>query len=447
MKKLERRAIICLVLAALLLLGTVFYCGRFLISGSSWVSFPANKHLYDQGVLTAGRVYDIDGYPLADSADGQRTFADSSTMRRATAHVVGDPEGRIGTGALSAFAGKLTGYNFVTGTHTLNKNGRDLYLTVDAGLNVIAYEALAGRNGTIGVYNYKTGEVLCLVSTPTIDPANPEEVEGAYINRMLSASFVPGSTFKLVTTAAAIDTLNMGNWSFQCTGSYKIGSDRITCTPAHGDVDFQKALAVSCNCGYANITLTLGGDTMEKYVSKLGLNKSISVNGINTAKGSFTFKGIDDVHLGWAGVGQYEDLVNPCAMMTMMGAIANGGVPVNPQLISKVKTAGNIPMSFYFKKKGGRMLSESTANELAAMMHNNVVTNYGEGNYPGLDLCAKSGTAEVGGDQSPHAWFTGFIRNEEHPYAFVVMIENSGSGSAVAGPVANRVLQAAVERR
>ena len=79
-------------------------------------------------------------------------------------------------------------------------------------------------------------------------------------------------------------------------------------------------------------------------------------------------------------------------------------------------------------------------------MHNNVVTNYGEGNYPGLDLCAKSGTAEVGGDLEPNAWFAGFLRNEDAPYAFIVLVENGGSGSRVAGSVANEVLQAVVNR-
>ncbi len=91
------------------------------------------------------------------------------------------------------------------------------------------------------------------------------------------------------------------------------------------------------------------------------------------------------------------------------------------------------------------MLSEDAAAELAELMHNNVVTNYGEGNYPGLDLCAKSGTAEVGGDLEPNAWFVGFIRNEEYPLAFVVLVENGGSGSSVAGNIANKVLQAAVD--
>lgn len=92
-----------------------------------------------------------------------------------------------------------------------------------------------------------------------------------------------------------------------------------------------------------------------------------------------------------------------------------------------------------------RMIEESTADKLTSMMKNNVVSNYGESNFPGLDIYAKSGTAEVYGKE-PNAWFTGFIKNEDAPYAFIVCIENGGYGSSVAGPVANSVLQAIVNK-
>ena len=127
-----------------------------------------------------------------------------------------------------------------------------------------------------------------------------------------------------------------------------------------------------------------------------------------------------------------------------MGAIANGGRAVLPQTIAKVRTSMGLPASFPYKLWSGKMLSSDTADQLEEMMHNNVVNNYGEGNYPGLDLGAKSGTAEVGGSAEPNAWFAGFIRNPDYPLAFIVLVENGGSGSKVAGRVANSVLQAIV---
>ena len=79
-------------------------------------------------------------------------------------------------------------------------------------------------------------------------------------------------------------------------------------------------------------------------------------------------------------------------------------------------------------------------------MHNNVIETYGQDRFPGMDICAKSGTAEVGDGETPNAWFTGFLRDEATPYAFIVLVENGGGGSSVAGTVASQVLQAAVER-
>ena len=197
MKKIEKRALLCLLLAAALLLGSGLFVFRFVKNGGRWVSFAANRHLYNrQGQLSVGRVLDRDGDVLSwTEEDGTRRWYDNSTVRKATLHAVGDAQGNIGTGALVAFADQLSGYNLLTGAYSPLGAGNDLYLTLDARYNYIAYEALAGRKGAVGVYNYETGEVLCMVSAPAFDPLNPpsaEELEendayeGAYLNRFLS---------------------------------------------------------------------------------------------------------------------------------------------------------------------------------------------------------------------------------------------------------------------
>ncbi len=106
----------------------------------------------------------------------------------------------------------LSGYNLLTGVYSPLGTGNSLYLTIDAYLNNVAYQALNGMNGTVGVYNYKTGEILCMVSTPTFDPANPPDIaaddpawDGVYVHRLLSANSIPGSIFKVVTINAAIE--------------------------------------------------------------------------------------------------------------------------------------------------------------------------------------------------------------------------------------------------
>lgn len=448
MKKLERRAIISLILAAFLLLGLVFFCFRFVVYGSEWASFPANQHLFDDGALDRGSIYDVNGNLLLENTESGTIYNDDQDIREATLHVVGDVSGNISTGAETKFAGKLTGYNFINGTYSKNGSGRNLYLTIDSKVCETAYEALDGRSGTVGVYNYKTGEIVCLVSSPTYDPnegvdSDAAAEEGYYINRFFSAAFVPGSTFKTVTAAAVIDNLDYENWSYTCTGSNELGDDVVTCPSAHGDVDLKDAFCVSCNCAFADLTLALGADTMGDTVDRLGLTKSYSVNGIPTKAGSFSFSEDNDADLAWAGIGQSEDLVNPCSMMIYMGAVANGGRVVVPQIVSSVKTSGNFPLSIYIPKLRSKLIGSDTADTLKAMMRNNVVNNYGEGDLAGYDLCAKSGTAEVG-DGTSHSWFVGFLDDEDNPYAFVVLVEHGGSGAKVAGSVAKTVLAAVV---
>ena len=98
----------------------------------------------------------------------------------------------------------------------------------------------------------------------------------------------------------------------------------------------------------------------------------------------------------------------------------------------------------YFKHTTGRLIESDTAEVLADMMARNVTETYGASRFPNMDICAKSGTAEVGGGKAPNAWFAGFLRGEDTPYAFVVLVENGGSGADVAGAVAAQVLDAVV---
>ena len=151
------------LLALILLLGLALFLVRFVLDGGDWASFAANRHLYNsQGQLSVGRVLDRDGDVLSwVDESGQRRYYSNATVRKATLHAVGDPNGAIGTGALVAFADQLSGYNLLTGADNPFGQGNDLYLTLDARLNYIAYQALNGRKGAVGVYNYKT----CLLYT------------------------------------------------------------------------------------------------------------------------------------------------------------------------------------------------------------------------------------------------------------------------------------------
>lgn len=186
-----------------------------------------------------------------------------------------------------------------------------------------------------------------------------------------------------------------------------MGGEEITCPFAHGEMDINSALANSCNGVFAQLATELGAETMSKYVEKAGILDSYSVDGIATAKGSFDLTGASTSQIGWSGVGQYNDLVNPCAMMVWMGAIANQGKTAVPYLISK--TEGDLPLPSlpHFTKKTDQLIDADTAQVVGDMMANNVRETYGSSRFPNMDICAKSGTAEVGGGKKPNAWFAG----------------------------------------
>ena len=449
MKKIEKRAWLCLLLAGALLLGSAVFVFRFVANGASWASYlPVFS-----GQPAAGRVLDRDGDVLTwVDESGRRQWYDSATVRTATLHAVGDAQGRIGTGALVAFADRLSGYNLLTGSYSPLGRGNDLYLTLDARYNYIAYQALNGRKGAVGVYNYKTGEVVCMVSTPAFDPANPPDIQdgderydGVYLNRFLSGTFTPGSVYKTVTLAAAIENIGeLYERTWTCTGSTTVGDGTVTCPHAHGEQDIYAALSNSCNGVFALLAAELGEDVLARYTDQAGLTASYSVDGIRTAAGSFALDGLTDNELGWAGVGQYSDLVNPCALMVYMGAVANGGRAAVPELVLRTENALGLPSLPSFTRQTGTLIASGTAEALADMMRRNVTDQYGTSRFPYMDICAKSGTAEVGGGQAPHAWFAGFLRNADAPYAFVVLVENGGSGADVAGSVAAQVLDAVV---
>lgn len=452
MKKIEKRAIMCLLLAGVLVIGLGVFSYRYITDGGDWATFTANKQIYnDKGKMKTGTLYDRNGTLLMSNTSGKMTFNDDYDIRTANVHLTGDRSGNIATGANKVFPDKLSGYNPITGTYSLLGEGRNVNLSIDADICVTADKALDGRRGTVGVYNYKTGEIICLVSSPNYDPtdppSNPDDESGIYMNRFFSSTFTPGSIFKLVTAAASIENKSdYASWTYRCTGYQSYGGgDRVTCQEAHGKVDLQQALADSCNCYFGELARQLGPDLMKEYAEKAGLTLSREVNGISTAKGSFDFPE-NDGSLAWAGIGQHNDLVNPCTMLTYVGAIANGGRAVQPKILHNVEFSTGLPASFPWKWWTKRMIEEDTAMILKNMMRNNVEDNYGESNFPGLSICAKSGTAEVVKSDRPNAWFTGFLDDEEHPYAFIVLVEKGGYGSYVAGSIANKVLQEIVEK-
>ena len=335
MKTTGWRSLILYIIGAGFLVGIIFFICSYFIQGGSWAIRPSNAHITNNGQLTySGEITDRDSNLLSYSKDGVQQYNDNALIRKATLHVVGDPNGYISTGAQYAFRTQLSGFNPITGVVS-----------------------------PFGSSDIETNSTY----------------EGVYLNNALSSTYTPGSIFKVITAAAAIENIpDLDSRTFHCSGSTIINGEKITCDSVHGDISFQNGLAQSCNVVFAELAVELGKDTMTKYADQLGCNTNFYLDGNPNKMSSYNVEQADDNSLAWSGIGQYTDTVNPYHMMILMGAIANGGTPVNPYIIQSVTNSIGLQTKTGKTSNGDNMLKQSTAEELQRLMRYTVSNYYGD---------------------------------------------------------------------
>lgn len=433
----------------LLLGGLLFFVWEYVTQAESWVSFSGSPHLYNSSNIGCGTITDRSGNLLLDISQG-RTYSDDANTRKSTLHWLGDKKGFISASTVSTYAASMVGYDRINGVYNASDEGGNARLTLSAKVQNAALEAMGNRKGTVGVYNYKTGEILCALTTPTYDPENVPDIandttgayDGVYLNRFLQSAYVPGSIFKIVTLSAALDCVpGIEDMTFPCRGKIEYGTEAVTCEKAHGTQTLKQAFANSCNCAFAQIAEKVGKNNMVKYVKQFQVAQKLSFDGSTTAAGNYDISNTAPVSFAWSCIGQHSDLVNPARYMTFMGAIGGRGTAAEPYLMAKVTSGGDTTYEAKTKKTD-RLMSKEVADTVAEYMRNNVKTVYGDGNFGGLPVCAKSGTSQLGGDQKSNAMFAGFVDSEQYPLAFIVVVENGGYGSHTCVPVISKVLSA-----
>ena len=448
LNRIAGRAKALFLLSCLLLGGFGFFIAEYCLKGSAWAIFSGSPHVYYAGNIGTGVVIDRDNILLLDM-NGGREYSGDADLRKATMHWLGDRQGNISAPALGSHSQAIAGFDVLNGLYSYGQIGAVEQLTLSADVQKAALEALGNKKGTIAVYNYKTGELLCAVTTPTYDPDHVPDIandisgayEGAYLNRFTQVSYTPGSIFKIVTAGAVLESAPaLAEEYFVCTGSHKIGVDVITCERAHGTQNLKAAFLNSCNCVFAQISQRLGGEQLAYCVNAFRVNQSVAFDGITTAKGNYEASG-EPVNVAWSAVGQDKNLINPCVYLTFIGAVANGGTPVQPYVVQKITVGGEVTYQASATALEP-VMSAQTAQILQEYMRNNVANKYGDGNFGGLTVCAKTGTAEVGDHQRPNAMFCGFVQDEGYPLAFIVCVEDGGYGGQVCIPMAARVLAA-----
>lgn len=441
------RSMVLYLLLACFVGGVVYLGVNLFLHGGQWAMQPYNGHISS----SLGNISDRSGNVLATSTEEGRTYSDSETVRRALLHTVGDPYGYISTSVEYTMRDKLTGYNLITGLNDtiFNRMGSDIALTVDQNACAAAYNALGGKNGAVLVYNYQTGEILVKVSAPGFDPAYiPEDLEtneaykGVYLDNTLSSSFTPGSIFKIVTAAAAMEQWpdTWSQWTHTCTGSENIGGSDVTCLygTAHGDQDMFSAMGNSCNVFFASLASEIGAQALQAKAEEMGFGREFSLGSVPTAQSEIDLSAASQNELAWAGVGQYTVLCNPYHMMVLMGAIANGGEYVQPKLTQESQLfSGLLP------GEDRTLVTAAEAQNLTQLLRGDVENYYGDWLFPtGMNVCAKTGTGEVGEGKAPNCWMVGFCDSVDYPYAFAILVEEGTGGIESAGSVASAVMNA-----
>ncbi len=452
MNRIASRSWVVVLLAILLTAGLIFFVGEFLLKAEHWVLFAGSPHVYKGNHLISGTVMDRDGNTLLDLS-GERTYTDDSAVRKATLHWLGDRSGNVASPLTSEYALDLWGYELLNGVYTYGSSIGEMKLTLSSKLQATALEALGDHRGVVAVMNYRTGELLCAVSTPTFDPDDVPDIagdttgkyNGVYVNRFTQSCYTPGSIFKIVTTAAALECVpDIQERTFSCNGSLSMEGSKVVCTGAHGTQTLEQAFANSCNCAFAKITELVGRDNMNYYVERFGVTEPLSFDGIVTKAGNFDIEDTDRLGLCWSGIGQHRDLVNPCSYLGFVSAVASGGATVMPYVVDSVTVGDDTTYRAHYAPERVRIMSRTTATTLQELMRNNVVIKYGTDRFPDMKVCAKSGTAETGFGEN-NALFTGFVADQQYPLAFIVVVEEGGYGSKACIPVISKVLSACQE--
>ena len=431
--------------------------------GGRWVSNAHNPRIADgKRSVIMGTVTDRDGTVLAyTDAVGERRYNGSRATRLAMSQVVGDNGGKVSTGVDTFHAQYLLGFKAGVLERIADaiagepQRGDNLKLTVSERLSRhISENFPEGKRGAAVVLNYKTGEILAMVSFPQFDPTDmhaalADESAGALVNRATQGLYPPGSTFKIVTLASALQNLpDLEDFAFDCTGYYAVGNYSVTEREAHGPQTLSRAFTNSCNTTFAALSQELGYDMLGDTAQALGFNENFLFNDLIVYNSSYPIDDLSDDDLAWSSIGQGRVLATPLHMALIAAAIANDGVMLEPRLLSEITTAQGARRPLPAAAEPKRVLPQGIAAQLETEMIRVVKSGTGRraamGN--GYVVAGKTGSAEASDDKSieSHAWFVGYITNDNAPYAVSVLVENGGSGGSVAAPLAKKALEKAV---
>ncbi|MET8344340.1 peptidoglycan D,D-transpeptidase FtsI family protein [Streptomyces microflavus] len=348
--------------------------------------------------------------------------------------------------------------------------------TIDPGVQKAAYEALGDDKGAAVAIDPKTGRILGMVSTPSYDPSKIsgtdngdawkkllDDKEKPLVNRALRQPLAPGSTFKLVVAAAALENGLYGSVDeatespdpYTLPGTRTVLRNENASAPCE-NATLRTALRYSCNNVFAKVAADLGQDKVKKMADAFGFDtKKLDVP-VRAAESVYP-TGMDKAQTALTGIGQFEVTATPLQMAMVTSALANGGELAAPHMVSSVTDGDGSALEETEDGETKRVVGERTAEQLRSAMVTVVEEGTGtNAKIAGAEVGGKTGTAQNGVDNSntPYAWFTSYAKDDSSgkEVAVAVIVEDSGSarsevsGNGLAAPIAQKMMKAALER-
>ncbi|GAA5140367.1 penicillin-binding transpeptidase domain-containing protein [Nocardioides marinquilinus] len=486
---IRRVSIFCMLLFLALMINATYY---MFFAAADYNDRPENRRVKEaayssqRGAILVGRDPIAESKPVDDEYNYLRTY----DFPFIYAPITGYFSFGESTGIESSQNDILTGDDpklFIPSLVDLLSNepasGGTVQLTIDPDAQRAAYEGLAaigdGVEGAVVAIEPSTGKILAMVSIPTFNPNKLsshdfterdqtyadllDDPRDPLVNRAISVRNFPGSTFKLITAAAALesgkyvgaDALVPGGPTFQlpqttgATGQVD-NEGRSQCDPK--EITLRTAMAFSCNTTFAQLAIEATSESMYEQAEQFGFNSDY-LEDLDGQVQSYFPPNMDPPQLGQSGIGQYDVQATPLQMAMVAGAIANDGVVMRPYIVNEVQAPDYDPQVTEPEE-----LSEAVSPETAAVLTELMVSTVDEGtasnaSIDGIAVAGKTGTAQRGGpDDPPYAWFVSFAPSQNADVAVAVMIEEAPNiprgevgGNALGAPIAKAVMEAVIE--
>lgn len=450
----------------ILSLGLVYWQ---VVQADTLLENPANRRLIlMESRVTRGGIFDRNGEIIAQTQTTKGKKVRVYPKGEMFEPLLGYSSLQLGADGLErSSADWLLGIRNATPTQAIQqlfrlpRQGDDVVLTLDSRLQSIAYNALKGRNGSVVALDPRTGEVLALVSQPSFNPTNLEQnwkdiikKEGSPLINHAFSLYPPGSVMKVVTSAALFRSgLNITDL-YESTGSAIINGQTINeqNDKAFGWVNYNMALANSSNAYFATYGVQAGDKTFLSTTKGFGFGQEIpfelpiKTSSITNAE-KLPSKLSTNV-LAASTFGQGEVQVTPFHMALITAGIANQGVIMTPHIIERVLDP---TQTVVYEQKPEPWLTALTKEEADKIKSAMVAAvNDGTaapGSLPNVQVAAKTGSAEPGGEVKTHGWYIAFAPAEAPRIAIAVMVKNGGTGGGAAAPIARQIMQEALSQK